>query len=270
MEKLEKIIDKEGLTETEVITILKSARGKPGAPAILPIAKRHIKYGYFSDAHIGHEKFIPELFEKMVRHFKQERVEFVLNSGDTLEGMSGRPGHIYELTHVGFQQQISYATELLSTIPMPIYGICGNHDQWFFKKNNGGIIVGEELQARLKNYNHLGQNEGRVKLADKVEILLFHPNDGTAYATSYKLQKLIESFTGGEKPEIVHEGHYHKSLYMFVRNVHGFECGTLCGQSEFMRGKKIPAHTGYGVVDVYFNKQGINRLKHEWVPHYGG
>ena len=55
---------------------------------------------------------------------------------------------------------------------------------------------------------------------------------------------------------------------MFSRNVHGFECGTLCGQTSWMRGKKIPAHMGFGLVKVVVNSTGVERLSHEFVPWY--
>jgi len=120
----------------------------------------------------------------------------------------------------------------------------------------------------VKNYHNLGQYEGDIVIGGKVALKLFHANDGTAYATSYKIEKLIDSFEGGKKPNIVHSGHYHKALYLFKRGVHGFESGTLCGQSEFMRGRKIPAHIGFGIVDVYVDNKGVDRLKHQFIPHY--
>jgi predicted phosphodiesterase len=182
--------------------------------------------------------------------------------------MSGRPGHVYELSHVGFDQQFTRCVELYEQLgDVPMYGIDGNHDQWFFKKNDNGVVVGHELAKRLPSYTHLGQDEGDLVVGG-VKIKLFHAGDGTAYATSYKIQKLIESFSGGEKPNIVLSGHYHKALYLFSRGVHGFECGTLCGQSSFMRGKKIPAHMGFGLVTVYYNSRGAERLIHEFVPWY--
>ncbi len=141
------------------------------------------------------------------------------------------------------------------------------HDQWFFKKNDNGTIVGNELARAVKNYHHLGQDEGDIVVSG-IRIKLFHAGDGTAYATSYKLQKLIESFGGGDKPNIVLSGHYHKAMYMFSRGVHGLECGTLCAQTSWMRGKKIPAHMGFGLVKVTHNKRGVERFSHEFVPWY--
>jgi DNA polymerase II small subunit/DNA polymerase delta subunit B len=70
------------------------------------------------------------------------------------------------------------------------------------------------------------------------------------------------------KPHIVLSGHYHKAMYMFSRGVHGLECGTLCGQTSWMRGKKIPAHMGFGYVTIFTNKRGVERFVHEFVPWY--
>ena len=266
--ELEKILEKEDITEQEAITALKSFGRKPKSAKKLGISGKHFKYGYFSDPHIGHEAFREDLFDKANKLYRKEKVDFILDMGDTLEGMSGRDGHIYELTHVGFSQQIKYATGLLNQLRAPIFGIDGNHDGWYKNKGNGGIIVGEELEQRVKLYTHLGEGEGDLQVNPHVKIKLFHPNDGSAYAASYKLQKLIESFSGGEKPEIVHSGHYHKALYTFIRNVHGFESGTLSGQSRFMRGKKLAAHMGFGIVDVFYNKNGVDRLIHTFVPCY--
>lgn len=266
--KLEKMLESERITEEEAILAIKSSRKQPSERKSLPIAQTRFRYGYFSDPHIGSKYFSEPLFEKMVKIFRKEKVEFIVNPGDHLEGMSGRPGHIYELDDIGYEQQLARAVDLYKELPAPMFGIDGNHDQWFFKKNNGGAIVGRGLEARLgENYTHLGQDEGWIDVAPGVTIMLFHGNDGTAYADSYKLQKLIESFDENEKPSILHSGHYHKAMYMFRRGVHGFESGTLSEQSRFMRGKKIAAHMGFGVVDVWHNSNGVDRLEHLFVPY---
>lgn len=270
MKTLTKVIEKSNLSEKEAVALINSFNKsrKPIKPPKVYISDDSFSFGYFSDAHIGHKQFRADLFTYMVKLFKQRKPDFILNAGDNLEGMSGRPGHVYELDYVGFRQQINRCIELYKQLDeFDHYGIDGNHDQWYFKKNDGGVIVGEELQKALKNYHHLGQDEGDL-VVNKIKIKLFHGGDGTAYATSYKLQKLVESFSGGMKPHIVLSGHYHKALYMFSRGVHGLECGTLCGQTSWMRGKKIPAHMGFGFVTVFTNKRGVERFVHEFVPWY--
>lgn len=268
--KLEAVAKSLGMNETEAMTALRSLKAeRPQGPTRILIGKKSFSYGYFSDPHIGHKKFSDSAFDYMVRLFRAEKPDFILNPGDHLEGMSGRPGHVYELAQIGFDQQLNRAVELYSQLDQfEHFGIDGNHDQWYFIKGDQGTIVGKALQGRVKNYRHLGQDEGDLNVSG-VKIKLFHANDGTAYATSYKLQKLIESFSGGEKPNIVHSGHYHKALYMFSRGIHGFESATMCGQSKFMRGKKIPAHMGFGMVRVFYNEKGVERLAHTFIPWYG-
>ena len=230
---------------------------------------KHVRFGYYSDPHCGEKHFLEALWFSMIKTFKKEGIETVYCPGDNLEGMSGRPGHIYELAHIGASAQLNYATGLFQEAPtLHFYITDGNHDQWFKEKGNIGLVTGVELQKRNKNVTFLGEWEARVKLGDNVEMLLFHANDGTAYADSYKIQKLIESLEGGKKPNIILSGHYHKQVAIFRRNVFGFECGTLCGQTRFMRGKKLQAHKGFGIIDVTIGKRGVERLRHEFFPYY--
>lgn len=269
--KLEKLLEQQGMTEQDAIKLLNSTSRKPSKKRKFSINPDTCKYVYFSDAHIGEKHFDEPLFYQMLDVIKQEKPDFVLDVGDHLEGMSGRPGHVYELDLIGFDQQFKKAVELYQQIPAPIFGIDGNHDDWYNKKNSAGVIVGEQLEQALDNYTHLGVWEGDLEVGsgrNKIWIKLFHANDGTAYADSYKLQKLIESFSGGEKPNIVHSGHYHKAIGLFRRNVWGFESGTLCGQSQFMRGKKLQAHKGFGLVEFDYENKSIERLNHTFFPAY--
>src|SRR3990167_11398733 len=162
----------------------------------------HVKIGILADTHIGHKKFDEGFMKYASEVFAKEGIKDVYHAGDICEGMSGRPGHVYELQHIGFSAQVGEAERLFSKYfkDFQIYSITGNHDQWFKYKADNGADVGEELQHRLPNFQYLGENEAHIKLGPKAELMLFHPGDGTAYATSYKMQKLTESFTGGEKP----------------------------------------------------------------------
>jgi len=256
-----------GLSPAEKRAVLKGIQGQAKKKTFRhDFGSQHFKFGYFSDSHIGHKMFSDELWDKMVKFFKREKIKVVYSPGDILEGMSGREGHIYELSHIGATAQIHRACELIPELP-EVYAIAGNHDLWYQSKGNAGFNVLQEIETRCSNFHYLGDWEADVILAKGVLMKLYHGNDGSAYATSYKIQKLIESFTGGEKPNIVLSGHYHKALYTFIRNVHAFECGTICGQTRWMRGKKIAAHMGFGSIEMWVSK-GIERLRHEFVPYY--
>lgn len=227
-----------------------------------------VRLGVIADTHIGSKAFKPELMDKARQYMQKEGCEAVYHAGDIIEGMSGRDGHVYELSHIGISAQLQYAADLINQWKIPFFAITGNHDEWASQKMNMGVNVGSELESKCKGFKHLGNMEADVELRKGVVMKLFHPNGGSAYAPGYKLMKLAESFSGGEKPNMVFQGHYHKALYMFSRNIHLFEAGTIQGQSPFMRGKSLAAHTGFWVIDVYFGPQGIQRLGTEFHPSY--
>ena len=77
--------------------------------------KNHARFGYMSDSHIGHKEFREDLFVKACRTYVKEGIDAVYLPGDILEGMSGRDGHIYELSHIGFSAQVNYAAELFGS-----------------------------------------------------------------------------------------------------------------------------------------------------------
>jgi hypothetical protein len=116
---------------------------------------------------------------------------------------------------------------------------------------------------------YLGQANAVVELTPNCKMELNHPLDGTAYALSYSIQKYIESYTGGEKPNILLNGHHHKAMYVFYRNVHGFECGTCEDQTPWMKGKRLAAHMGAWIIQVHVNSEGtINKCAGEFLPLY--
>lgn len=259
------------LTDREVRLVQASLRGSKPQKGIHDhrFDGNHIKFGYYSDPHVGERNFKEPLWHLMLKVFKREGIRVIYCPGDNVEGMSGRPGHIYNLTHIGASAQLNYASQLFQAgSEFQFFIIDGNHDQWLKEKNNNGLIVGDELSKRNKNVSFLGEWEADVRLAPSVVMKLFHGNDGTAYADSYKIQKLIESLEGGKKPNIILSGHYHKQVAIFRRNVFGFECGTLCGQTGFMRGKKLQAHVGFGIIELWAGKLGVERLRHEFFPYY--
>lgn len=238
----------------------------------LPFNEKRVKFGVLSDLHIGHKEYKPYILEHAVKYFKKQNCEFIVMPGDILEGVSGREGHIYELTHLGASQQLNYGVEQLSQLEQQIYGITAtnSHDGWFSSKNNMGFEVGPELERRINNFNFIGYDEADLVLDNGLKIRLAHPGDGTAYAISYKGQKYLNATSGGDKPNIMCNGHYHKALYMLYRNVHYIESGTLEGQTIFMKKKQTPAMLGYWVIDATFNKKKkeVDKIRTEFIPFY--
>ena len=178
---LASVVKRMGMTDAEAVIALKSLKVQPSRGAVkVPISSKSFMFGYFSDPHIGNKKFRLDLFDYMVRFFRKEKPDFILNPGDHLEGMSGRPGHVYELSQIGFDAQYKRAIELYKQLDdFDHYGIDGNHDQWYQKKGDQGMVVGIALELGLKNYHNLGQDEGDLVVSG-IRIKLYHAGDGTA------------------------------------------------------------------------------------------
>ena len=98
--------------------------------------------------------------------------------------------------------------------------------------------------------------------------MLLHGEDGASYALSYRLQKIIESFTGGEKPNILLAGHDNKYGNFFIRNVHAVGAGCIQKQTPWIRRKRLAAYEGFNIIEITIKDEEVKRFKSEWIPFY--
>ena len=257
-----------GLRDAEIEVILRGLK-KPEAcqPKHYEWGTESVKFIACGDTHWGHKKSSPDFWWRLCDMAAKENVSSILHAGDILEGMSGRPGHVYELDAIGFDAQIELAASYLKQAPCSIKAIDGNHDAWYQEKGDIGLISGKQLASMVPNFTHLGQDEATITV-NGLKIMMWHGRDGASYALSYRLQKFVEGLSGGEKPHILLSGHAHKSVHIDCRNVQAFEVGTGCAQTKFMRGKKLAAHVGFWVIEAFPNDTGLERIRAEWVPTY--
>lgn len=229
-----------------------------------------VTIGAMTDTHIGSKSCMETAIKDAIDEIN-ETCDIFCHSGDVSEGMSHRPGHIYELTDLGFDAQKQKCIDIFSKVKKPAYIIDGNHDRWYIK-SNGALIVKDICDAinganGNTNFNFLGHDVGEFKL-NGVRVMLWHGEDSSSYALSYRIQKIIESFSGGTKPQILFAGHVHKAGYFFIRNIHAFSAGCMEVQTPWMRGKRIEAHTGWWKIRLLINKNSIVRCAQEFIPFY--
>tara|TARA_R100000664_G_scaffold8968_1_gene14777 strand:- start:5390 stop:6391 length:1002 start_codon:yes stop_codon:yes gene_type:complete len=258
----------ETYSSVELQAIAKGARILPGKDKIpiIDFNGERTRIGVLGDIHFGSIHCDIDYLYKAYKEFEKEKVDFVCQVGDVCEGMSNRPGHIYELSHLGYTQQKNLAIDVLSKCPSPIYLIDGNHDRWFIK-SNGAYIVPDICEA-IDHATFLGHDEGDISLGNACTIKLWHGEDGSSYAVSYRIQKVVESLTGGEKPNIMLFGHVHKSMYLYDRHIHCFSAGAIQKQTKWMRSKKLSSHTGFWIIDIYANDNGVSKATGTWYPFY--
>lgn len=220
-----------------------------------------------SDTHDGSQWVRDEWFDAAVEVAHKEKVDEVWHAGDVSEGMSGRDGHVYELRYIGYKAQRDHATEKFKRFNRPIKMISGNHDLWFMAKGDMGGDIVEDICSRIDGAEYLGQHEGDIPVKG-ITARLFHGEDASAYALSYRIQKIVESMPGGEKPEILVTGHDHKMGYFFVRNVHCIMPGCLQAQTPWMRRKKKQAMPGFCVSTICIADNEVKWIDNKFYPFY--
>lgn len=128
-----------------------------------------------------------------------------------------------------------------------------DHESWFMRD---GLNWGKMLEMWAKDQgrldlHYLGHVEADIEFKSPVGstiMKLQHPGGGSAYARSYTGQKQVESFQGGEKPQILVQGHYHVSNFMIERNVYVVSLPGFQDQTIFARKKKLRMEIGGAIL----------------------
>jgi UDP-2,3-diacylglucosamine pyrophosphatase LpxH len=199
---------------------------------------------------------------------QSEDIKTVYHTGDITDGLKMRIGHEYELYAVSADDM---RDDVIANYPkrdgITTYFITGNHDASIYKQV--GYDIGQAIANARQDLVYLGRDCAVIDLTPKCKLELRHPWDGTAYALSYKPQKMIEAMESDSKPNILAVGHYHKAEYLFYRNVHAFQTGCFQGQTPFTRGKGISVHIGGWIVTITVDENGtIQRISPEFIPFY--
>lgn len=199
---------------------------------------------------------------------EREGIKDVYHTGDITDGLKMRVGHEYELYAVSADEM---RDDVVKNYPkrdgITTHFITGNHDASIYK--HVGYDIGQAISVMRPDLEYLGRDCAVVKLTPNCTLELRHPWDGTAYALSYKVQKMIEAMEADSKPNILAVGHYHKAEYLFYRNVHTLQTGCFQGQTPFTRGKGISVHMGGWIVTIRVDENScIKSFAPEYIPYY--
>jgi hypothetical protein len=233
------------------------------------------RFGVTSDNHLGRKHERRDVLNALYDLYEASGITEVYNAGNWIEGEARF--NKYDINVYGMDRQVDYWIEHYPQRKgITTHYVAGDdHEGWYQQREQVEIGKYAELRARAKGRKdlvYLGYVEADIEL--KAEhgsriMRVLHPGGGSAYALSYSMQKMVESYQGGEKPCIVLAGHYHKFDYNYYREVFTVQTGCTCDQSIFMRKQKIQAHVGGCIVEFNQAPSGIiNRFKVEWIPFY--
>lgn len=252
----------------------------PPKSLTFPKPQRELCFAVISDTHFGSRYHRGDELGDFIGQAYDAGARTVFDCGDGLDGHGDSyPGHVYDLELQGIEAQTQARLDGLPQLDgLTYYFIDGNHDAAFWKKTGQqtGIAVERAAAERGRDdLRYLGPDVATVYYGGDepgrgVKVQLRHPDGGTAYALSYKLQRFISGIQSGRKPQIVLSGHHHRYIQLLDRNVHAFEVGCFQSQTPYQARKGITPALGGLIFRVDCAADySIRRLSATFVPYYG-
>jgi hypothetical protein len=233
-------------------------------------------FGFVTDQHLCNKHARLDVLRASYEHFRAMGITTVYNAGNWIDGEARfNKGEL--VTAPGMDRQLDYLIEEYPLTPgITTHYVAGDdHEGWYQQRE--GVEIGKYLQMRAEeqgrnDLKYLGYAECDVALKHGTGssiMRVVHPGGGSAYAISYKDQKRVESYQGGNKPHIELVGHYHKFNYGYPREVHCVQGGCMTDQSLFMRKKGLQAHVGFSVVKIRQDERGaVSGFSVDWHPFF--
>lgn len=235
------------------------------------------RFGVTGDNHLCSKYERLDVLHALYDLFKEEGIETVYNTGNWIDGEARFNKH--DLNTHGLDNQLDY---WIKNFPqrdgITTHYITGDdHEGWYTQREQ--INVGELSQFKAEragrsDLHYIGHMEADIILpakepGGKTIIRVLHPGGGSAYAVSYTAQKIVESYSGGEKPDVLLLGHYHKAEYSYIRGVHTVQTGCTQDQTPFMRKKRLAAHLGGWIIEIATDDIGaVTKFRQEFFPFY--
>jgi biotin operon repressor len=258
----------------DVYEITTTAALEPGRHVIKgdPRAEWTHHFLVLSDNHLCNRNSRLDVLNAAYDYAERNGISIALNAGNYIDG-EARFNKTELIVAPGMDNQMDY---MIQEYPhrkgiKTLFIDGDDHEGWYAQRE--GILPGQYLQMKAEkagrnDLEYLGYSEADIALkcgSGESVARVLHPGGGSAYATSYTAQKIVESYQGGEKPAVIFIGHYHKAEYGYPREVHCLQTATTEDQSLFMRKKKIAAHLGFWNVRIKQNARGIIT---DFLPHF--
>lgn len=273
----------------DVPSAVKTPSNKPEVPEIElpPVAFGYLPlsvvnsgnwhtFGLVADTHLCCKE---ERLDALHSHYdlmESEGITTVFHAGNIIDGYVHRinGGSVFSCTIDGQSQYV--ADNYPQRKGMTTYFITGDdHESWFAPGFNIGAYIQHVCKkAGREDLVYLGHVEADVELktgaAESTIIRIAHPGGGSAYSRSYTAQKIVESYEGGEKPDILVNGHYHVGNYMPERNIHVVNMPGFQEQTIFGRKKRLRMEVGGGIISFKVRPEdgSVTRFRHEFNMYY--
>jgi hypothetical protein len=233
-------------------------------------------YGFTADNHLCSKYARMDVLNALFDIWAEQGVNTVLQAGNMIDGEC-RFNRFDLVTRPGIDAQAEYlVNEWPARNDITTEFVCGDdHEGWYVQRE--GINIVTYLQnaadkAGRKDMVFLSYMEHTYNLLakhGKSNMAVQHAGGGSAYATSYTVQKIVESYQPNEKPSILLVGHFHKAEFSYPRSVLTVQAGCTQDQSPFLRKKRIEAMVGGWTLSFTLDPNGIvHGFAPQWHPFY--
>lgn len=215
-------------------------------------------FGAVGDSHLGSKYERLDALNDLYDRFAAAGVDRVFHAGNWIDGETSF--NRFDLHVYGLEPQLRYMADHYPKRPgIHTFAVAGeDHEGWYSRRE--AVDIGRFAERVMReagrdDWHNLGFMEAFVPMVNansgaSAQLLVMHPGGGSAYALSYRPQKILESLEGGEKPAIVLIGHYHKLSVDLIRNVWALQVGCTQDQTPFARKKNLDYHVGGMIVDA--------------------
>ncbi len=274
LDRLVKLIEDKQLDPRQVKDLIDEIKypgiRSQGAPVDLSllVKKGKVRVGVVGDTQLNSVGSRLDYLHTLYQLFKEEGAQAVLHPGDFTDGHRRYEGHVSEVRYHSYEDIVKFIVEEYPTRGVPTYFIGGNDDRTYLTSLKRDICA--DVAERRTDLHYLGMNHARVRF-DNVIVELNHPrnlNRG-AYTISYPLQKLIECYKGGWKPNILLVGGYHAFYNLERRGIEAFLVGSTADPTATMMTKRHSSDCGGLILEINVNKEGcLSDLQWDIIPFY--
>lgn len=227
-----------------------------------------MKFGVIADCHLASNRSRLDVLEMAYNEFQRQGVKQVYCVGNLIDGyaerINGSDVYLRNLT----DQCVYMADHLPQRSGMTTEFITGDcHEGWYIQR--AGVNVGHHMEDEARRHGrndikYLGHMEADVELrrgTGRSVMRLFHPGGGSAYAQSYRAQKIVECVPLDSEILTPLGWRTHEQLAV-GDTVMGYNLATGTCEWTVCRG----VHRGRADVDTYKNDNYVVRCtpNHKW------
>lgn len=280
-EELKKLIGEKHIEEKTIVEIVNQIKHpklrREEIDLTAHLKEGHVKFGVVSDTQLNSRYArVNDLLPTAYSEFKKGGASFVVHCGDLTDGCLYSKKSVDEMMFIAYDDILQHVVdEYPLEKDLKTYFIGGNDDATFMTKPKRDLRqdICRDIASFRDDMVYLGMTEAVIKLAPKTRLNLLHPlpsmGSRKPYTVSYPLQQIIDKLEGGEKPDILCVGYYHKVYNFKWRDVYAYLAGTMQNQTPTMRAQQLGAVVGTWLLDVHVDKSGaLDYIQSEIIPFY--